>query len=96
MNKRFKELELIGQSVWLNNISRDLINNKELPFLMEDVGLKGVTSNPTIFQKAIASGHAYDYQIKKLLENNSSLSLEEIFEELAAVCIQNAIRIKKS
>jgi transaldolase len=90
MNERFKELELIGQSVWLDNISRDLINNKELQFLMEDVGLKGVTSNPTIFQKAIESGHAYDSQITNLLKNNISLSPEEIFEELAVLDIQNA------
>ena len=46
MNKRFKEWEFFGQSVWLNNISRDLLNHKELQFLMVDVGLKGVTSNP--------------------------------------------------
>ena len=90
MNNRFKELEQIGQSVWLDNISRDLLNNKELQKLIEDVGLKGVTSNPSIFQKAIGSGSAYDEQIEQLLSKNSALSADELFEELAVSDIQNA------
>ena len=73
MNNRFKELEQIGQSVWLDNISRDILNNKELQKLIDEVGLKGVTSNPTIFQKAIGSGTAYDEQIEQLLSKNTSI-----------------------
>jgi len=90
VNIRFKELEQIGQSVWLDNISRDLLNNKELERLIEEVGLKGVTSNPTIFQKAIGSGSAYDGQIEQLLSINSSLSADDLFEELAISDIQRA------
>jgi len=90
VNFRYKELEQIGQSVWLDNISRDLLNNKELESLIEEVGLKGVTSNPTIFQKAIGSGAAYDEQIKQLLLKNSSSSADELFEELAVKDIQRA------
>ena len=90
MNIRFKELEQIGQSVWLDNISRDLLNNKELERLIEEVGLKGVTSNPTIFQKAISSGSAYDGQIEQLLSINPSLSADDLFEELAISDIQRA------
>ena len=90
MNIRFKELEQIGQSVWLDNISRDLLNNKELERLIEEVGLKGVTSNPTIFQKAIGSGSAYDGQIEQLLSINPSLSADDLFEELAISDIQRA------
>ena len=93
MNKRFKELEKIGQSVWLDNINRDLINNKELQKLIEEVGLKGVTSNPTIFQKAIGSGYAYDEQIEQLLSKNSSITADEMFEELAIRDIQSAADI---
>jgi transaldolase len=93
VNNRFNELEQIGQSVWLDNISRDLINNKELQKLIVEVGLKGVTSNPTIFQKAIGSGTAYDEQIEQLLSNNSLLSADELFEELAVRDIQNAADI---
>jgi len=90
VNIRFKELEQIGQSVWLDNISRDLLNNKELERLIEEVGLKGVTSNPTIFQKAIGSGSAYDGQIEQLLSINPSLSADDLFEELAISDIQRA------
>ena len=90
MNNRFYELEKIGQSVWLDNISREILNNKELEKLIYEVGLKGVTSNPTIFQKAIGSGTAYDEQIEQLLSKNKSLSADELFEELAIRDIQNA------
>jgi len=90
VNSRFKELEQIGQSVWLDNISRDILNNKELEKLIAEVGLKGVTSNPTIFQKAIGSGHAYDKQVQELLADNTTLSAEELFEELAVSDIRNA------
>jgi transaldolase/glucose-6-phosphate isomerase len=95
VNSRFKELEQIGQSVWLDNISRDILNNKELERLISEVGLKGVTSNPTIFQKAIGSGHAYDKQISELLSENESLSADELFEELAVTDIQNAADVLK-
>jgi transaldolase len=90
VNIRFQELEKIGQSVWLDNISRDLLNNKELERLIEEVGLKGVTSNPTIFQKAIGSGSAYDGQIEQLLSVNPLLSADDLFEELAVSDIQRA------
>ena len=76
MNNRFKELEQIGQSVWLYNISRDLLINNELKKLIVDIGLKGVTSNPSIFQKAISSGSAYDEQIEQLLSKNNALSAD--------------------
>jgi transaldolase len=90
VNNRFKELEQIGQSVWLDNISRDILNNKELQKLIEEVGLKGVTSNPTIFQKAIGSGSAYDAQIEQLMSMNNSLSTDGLFEDLAVKDIQDA------
>ena len=54
------ELEKFGQSVWLDNISRDMLLKGELKKLRDEDGLKGVTSNPSIFQKAMGSGHAYD------------------------------------
>jgi transaldolase len=90
VNNRFYELEQIGQSVWLDNISRDILNNKELQKLIEEVGLKGVTSNPTIFQKAIGSGSAYDEQIEQLLSNSNSITADKLFEDLAIRDIQNA------
>ena len=90
MKNQYSELSRLGQSIWLDNISRDILNKKELQRLIEEVDLKGVTSNPSIFQKAMAEGHAYDQQISDLLKANPSISAEELFEELSIKDIQDA------
>lgn len=90
MNRSFKGLEELGQSIWLDNINRGMIKKGELKNLIDEVGLKGVTSNPTIFQKAIGGGHQYDEQIKSLLNDNPDLSADDLFEELAVKDIQDA------
>jgi transaldolase len=77
-----------GQSIWLDNITRDLVRGGELRRLIEEDGLRGMTSNPTIFQKAIASGSAYDDQIKDLIGQGKDAPA--IFEALAVTDIQNA------
>jgi len=84
------ELNKYGQSVWLDNISRGILKNNELKNLIEHDGLKGVTSNPTIFQKAIGSGSDYDSQLKELLENSPDLNTRELFEKIAVKDIQDA------
>ncbi len=93
MSNKLKELEKLGQSVWLDNISRDKINKGELKKLIDDIGLKGVTSNPSIFQKAIGAGNAYDDQIKSLLLKNEDLSADELFEKLEVKDIQDGCDI---
>ena len=55
-----------GQSVWLDSISRDLINSGELQRLVSEDKLRGVTSNPTIFEQAIAHGNSYDDALRAL------------------------------
>ncbi|MBA3275902.1 MAG: transaldolase [Chloroflexia bacterium] len=82
-----KQLHQQGQSVWQDDISRDMLTSGLLQERM-DLGIRGVTSNPTIFQKAIASGHAYDEDITRLLGNN--LAIEDIFQTLAVKDIQDA------
>ena len=67
MSNPLIELKEFGQSVWLDNISRAILNNNELKSLIENDGLSGVTSNPSIFQKAMASTSDYDEQINYLL-----------------------------
>ena len=89
------ELEKFGQSVWLDNISRDMLIRGELEKLRDEDGLKGVTSNPSIFQKAMGSGHAYDEQIKEILTANPDISAEELFEILAVKDIQDATDVLK-
>lgn len=90
MNNPLIELKEFGQSVWLDNISRAILNNNELKNLIENDGIAGVTSNPSIFQKAMADTSDYDEQINSLLSDNNNLSPAELFEELAVKDIQNA------
>ena len=52
-----------GQSVWLDYLSRDLIQSGKLASLVADDGVRGITSNPTIFQSAIASSEVYDLSL---------------------------------
>jgi len=57
---RLHELAARGQSVWFDTLSRDLVKTGELKRMMDEDAVTGVTSNPTIFQKALSSGDAYD------------------------------------
>jgi transaldolase len=74
------ELEKIGQSIWLDYIQRSMITSGELKELIEN-GLKGVTSNPAIFEKAIVGSKDYDDDLKQLI--NADHSLEQMYETLA-------------
>lgn len=76
------------QSVWQDDISRDMLQQGLLEQRIADIGIRGVTSNPTIFQKAISSGHAYDDDIKRMLDEDKSPI--EIFDALAIKDIQDA------
>ena len=75
-----QQLDEHGQSVWVDYLSRPFIEDGELAGLAEQ-GVHGVTSNPTIFQGAIAEGDAYDEQLKEVLETESEP--KEIFLALA-------------
>jgi transaldolase len=70
-----------GQSVWIDYLSRDLIHSGELERMMKRDAVVGVTSNPTIFQKAISSGSAYDEQLRAELEDTDDP--KELFIRLA-------------
>ncbi|HEV8254680.1 MAG TPA: transaldolase family protein, partial [Vicinamibacteria bacterium] len=61
-----KKLSELGQSVWYDYIRRDLYKGPELKRLIEEDGLSGMTSNPTIFQKAIAETDLYDEAVRRL------------------------------
>ena len=76
------------QSFWLDFISRDLMKSGKLKKLVAEDGLRGMTSNPTIFEKAISAGSDYDADLKKLAAKG--LSVEDIFEGLAVNDIQKA------
>src|SRR5215216_720100 len=77
-----------GQSAWQDDISRDMLNDGSIRTAIEEIGIRGLTSNPTIFEKAIAAGTAYDEEIAGLLERD--LDSHAIFETVAVRDIQGA------
>jgi len=77
---KLNQLAEIGQSIWYDYIRRQFITGGELNDLI-DKGLRGVTSNPSIFEKAIAGSNDYDEDLKSLI--GKDLSTEEIYEKLA-------------
>jgi transaldolase len=81
------ELLDYGQSVWYDNIARGLIKDGSIQKLINESGVRGVTSNPTIFEKAISAGTDYDDQIKELISQNKSA--DEVFAALAIKDIRN-------
>src|SRR5919108_1575914 len=82
-----RRLQALGQSIWLDNISRGLIRSGALQRLVDE-GLLGVTSNPTIFEKAIAGSGDYDDQLAALARQR--MPPQEIFEALAIQDIRAA------
>jgi transaldolase len=86
---RLHQLSARGQSVWIDYLSRDLLESGELKRMMEEDAVVGVTSNPTIFQKAISHGNAYDAQLKELLEEDDDA--KEIFLRLAVRDVESAL-----
>ena len=85
---RLHELAARGQSVWFDTLSRHLIESGELKKMMRRDAVTGVTSNPSIFQKALSEGDAYDAQLAELLKQTDDPS--EIFFGLALEDIRNA------
>jgi transaldolase len=83
-----KDLLTEGQSVWQDDISRDMLISGALRKRIDEVGIRGVTSNPSIFQKAISAGAAYDDDIVRLLGDD--LDVAEVFQTLAVKDIQDA------
>src|SRR3712207_6813756 len=83
-----------GQSVWIDYLSRQLLREGELERMMREDAVVGLTSNPTIFQKAIADGDAYDEQLKEVLEEEADP--KEIFLRLAARDVGDACDLLRS
>lgn len=81
-------LSALGQSVWVDNLSRNLLERGELDEMTRDDAVVGVTSNPTIFQKALAEGDAYDAQLRDALRRTQDP--KEIFVALASQDVTDA------
>jgi len=89
MANRLHALEGEGQAVWLDFLDRNFLAEGGLTRLIEEDGVTGVTSNPSIFEKAIGHGHAYDEQIAALVRTGDP-SVTRIYEQLAITDIQAA------
>ena len=89
-----KQLEVLGQSIWLDYIKRDLITGGKLKSLIVNDGLGGMTSNPSIFEKAIAESNDYDEDIQKLKKQNKSV--DSIYEALTQQDVKAAAKEFKS
>jgi transaldolase len=81
MTNPLLQLKTLGQSVWYDTVDREQLNNGLFKRLLDEDGIVGVTSNPTIFQKSISQGHAYDEQMEQLIKEGQSTS--KIYEALA-------------
>jgi transaldolase/transaldolase/glucose-6-phosphate isomerase len=81
-------LSQLGQSLWYDFITRDLVTSGQLGRLIADDGLRGMTSNPTIFEKAIAGSRLYDEDIRRLSDQGRSAG--EIFEAVAVADVRAA------
>lgn len=91
-----KELRELGQSVWLDYIRRDLIRSGELKRLVEEDGIRGVTSNPTIFEKAITGSIDYDDALRALLAKDPKTDVGKLYERLAIEDIQMAADVLRA
>jgi transaldolase len=85
------KIEALGQSIWMDNLARDLIQTGELQRLIESQGLLGVTSNPAIFEKAIVGNKVYDADIEAGIKANKPLL--DIYESLIFKDIRDACNI---
>ncbi|MBI4483730.1 MAG: bifunctional transaldolase/phosoglucose isomerase [Acidobacteria bacterium] len=85
-----RALQQYGQSVWLDYIRRSLITSGELRRLVTEDGLRGVTANPTIFEKAIAGSADYDDALRKMLARDRHADARALYEELAVEDIRMA------
>lgn len=90
-----QKLAGLGQSIWYDNISRGVIKKGELK-KMVDEGLSGVTSNPTIFDKAISGSADYDEQLRELVEENPDINPAEIIQALMVADIQMACDVLRT
>ena len=89
--KPTEQLHELGQSLWLDNITRDLLSDGTLRRYIDELSITGLTSNPTIFDKAISGSTTYDDHITQLQERG--LQPEQTFFELAIADLRDAARI---
>jgi len=88
-----QQISAAGQAIWYDNIERTLVKEGELARMVAEDDVVGVTSNPTIFQKAISGSQAYDDQIARIVAHSPAIPVKDLYETLAIEDIQNAAQI---
>jgi transaldolase len=88
MTNPLRELSTLGQSIWYDNLNRELLVNGRLRKMVEEDGVTGGTSNPSIFEKAIAAGDVYDAHIRELVSRNADVA--EMFDALTVADVQQS------
>ena len=91
---RLHEVAELGQSIWIDSLSRGWLKTGSLARWLDEDALTGVTSNPTIFQKAMSEGEWYDDQLREVIKQEDDL--KEVFLQLAMVDIEEACDLFRS
>src|ERR1700683_2494727 len=85
-----REAEAQGQGIWLDFIRRNFLLEGRLKKLVDEDGLSGVTSNPTIFEKAVSGGNDYDEQLEQVVKSGKGDDVAALFDAMAVKDIQTA------
>jgi transaldolase len=93
MPNSWKELERYGQSLWYDNLSRNFITNGKIASMIDELGLAGITSNPSIFEKSISGSDEYDDDIEQGVRDG--LTTSEIYERLTTDDVRNAADVMR-
>ena len=88
MSNKLREIEALGQSIWIDNLNRDLLDEGTMARLIEEDGISGVTSNPTIFEKGMGGSDRYDDAFREVAEETDDP--QEVFERLALGDVRDA------
>jgi transaldolase len=91
MTNRLREIEALGQSIWIDNLNRQLLDDGTLRNLIEEDGISGVTSNPTIFEKGMGQSDRYDDAFREVAADTGDP--QEIFERLAYRDVRDACEL---
>ncbi len=88
MANRLRDIQTLGQAIWIDDLNRELLDEGELRRLVEEDGISGVTSNPTIFRKAMSESGRYEAALHEALEDTREP--EEVFQRLAHRDVRDA------
>src|SRR3954447_20716816 len=94
VNERLAALTAAGTSIWLDQLSRGLIDSGELARMVQEESLRGLTSNPAIFEKAILGSSDYDTQIEELLK--AETTAREMYRAIATQDVQDACDVLRT